>query len=597
MGVSTDSAAVTSLNFGTTGLTPASATTGAITVAGTLAAANGGTGQSLYAVGDLLYASTTTALSKLADVATGNALISGGVSTAPSWGKIGLTTHVSGTLPVANGGTNITSYAVGDILYASAAGVLSSLADVATGNVIISGGIGVAPSYGKVGLTTHVSGTLPIANGGTNATTTPTAGGIAYGTGTAYAFTTVGTSGQVLTSAAAGAPTWTTATNANTASAIVQRDGSGNFSAGTITATLSGNASTATTATNQSGGTVAATTGSFSGQITSSVGGAAISFTNATSNYLQFNSGGVAAPTFTTASAGTKIVLYNAVSASSADYAIGITSNTQWYSIPQNNTSYTYSWYAGTTSIATLRGDGLFTAGSFTGAGTGLTGTASSLSIGGNATTATTATTANALNTANSYTVAGLTVNSTGGLKVLSTNNPVVQLVANGGTAATNAALVNNWAAGSNGGVLIGTSEGAGTALQVSSAIAITSGLPSSTGTSLLTVGVSGSTFSTAVTATSFSGAGTGLTGTASSLTVGTATTATNLSGGTVSSTGSTSSGGYTATSAAPFYLNATTVSSNYTSPANYNLMSAGPITINTGVTVTIDTTGTWVIV
>jgi hypothetical protein len=48
-------------------------------------------------------------LSRLADVATGNALISGGVGVAPSWGKIGLTTHVSGTLPVANGGTGVTS--------------------------------------------------------------------------------------------------------------------------------------------------------------------------------------------------------------------------------------------------------------------------------------------------------------------------------------------------------------------------------------------------------------------------------------------------------------------------------------------------------
>jgi hypothetical protein len=66
----------------------------------------GGTGQTSYAVGDLLYADTTTSLAKLPDVATGNALISGGVSTAPSWGKIGLTTHVSGVLPVANGGTN-----------------------------------------------------------------------------------------------------------------------------------------------------------------------------------------------------------------------------------------------------------------------------------------------------------------------------------------------------------------------------------------------------------------------------------------------------------------------------------------------------------
>jgi hypothetical protein len=76
---------------------------------GTIGATYGGTGQSSYAVGDLLYASTTTVLSKLADVATGNALISGGVGVAPSYGKIGLTTHVSGTLAVANGGTGVTS--------------------------------------------------------------------------------------------------------------------------------------------------------------------------------------------------------------------------------------------------------------------------------------------------------------------------------------------------------------------------------------------------------------------------------------------------------------------------------------------------------
>jgi hypothetical protein len=41
---------VSSLNFGTTGLTPASATTGAITVAGTLAVANGGTGASTASI-------------------------------------------------------------------------------------------------------------------------------------------------------------------------------------------------------------------------------------------------------------------------------------------------------------------------------------------------------------------------------------------------------------------------------------------------------------------------------------------------------------------------------------------------------------------
>jgi hypothetical protein len=82
-------------------------------VSGVLPAVNGGTGQSVYAVGDLLYASTTTALSKLADVATGNAIISGGVGVAPLYGKIGLTTHVSGTLPVANGGTGVATLSSG----------------------------------------------------------------------------------------------------------------------------------------------------------------------------------------------------------------------------------------------------------------------------------------------------------------------------------------------------------------------------------------------------------------------------------------------------------------------------------------------------
>jgi len=72
----------------------------------------GGTGQTSYAVGDLLYADTTTTLAKLPDVATGNALISGGVGVAPSWGKIGLTTHVSGVLPVANGGTNASTASI-----------------------------------------------------------------------------------------------------------------------------------------------------------------------------------------------------------------------------------------------------------------------------------------------------------------------------------------------------------------------------------------------------------------------------------------------------------------------------------------------------
>ena len=91
-----------------------------------------------------------------------------------------LTTGVTGTLPTANGGTNLTSFTSGGALYATSTSALTT-------------------------------GTLPIASGGTNSTATATAGGIGYGTGTAHAYTSAGTTGQVLTSNGASAPTWAAA--------------------------------------------------------------------------------------------------------------------------------------------------------------------------------------------------------------------------------------------------------------------------------------------------------------------------------------------------------------------------------------------------
>ena len=58
-----------------------------------------------YVVGDLLYASTTSALSKLADVAVGQVLVSGGVGAAPAWSGI---PTVAGIIVVGNVGIGTT---------------------------------------------------------------------------------------------------------------------------------------------------------------------------------------------------------------------------------------------------------------------------------------------------------------------------------------------------------------------------------------------------------------------------------------------------------------------------------------------------------
>jgi hypothetical protein len=128
-----------------------------------------------------------------------------------------------------------------------------------------------------VSLVESVTGKLAIANGGTNATTaqearsnlgamkdSPLNGivvrlGSGETTGVSIAASGVGLS-ITNGSGVGGNPTVTSnATSANTTGTIVARDGSGNFSAGTITASLNGNATSADTVTNG-----VYTTGSYS---------------------------------------------------------------------------------------------------------------------------------------------------------------------------------------------------------------------------------------------------------------------------------------------------------------------------------------------
>jgi hypothetical protein len=107
--------AVSSFSAGTTGLTPSSATTGAVTLAGTLATANGGTNLTSFTSGGAVYASSTSALT-------------------------------TGTLPVASGGTGLTSGTSGGVLAYTASGTLASSSALAANNVVVGGGAGAAPS-------------------------------------------------------------------------------------------------------------------------------------------------------------------------------------------------------------------------------------------------------------------------------------------------------------------------------------------------------------------------------------------------------------------------------------------------------------------
>ena len=109
-----------------------------------LPTSNGGTGlANTHVIGDLLYANTTTTLSPLASIASGNVLLSGGVAAIPFWGKVGLTTAVSGTLPISNGGTGITSFVPKAVVVADTNGELMSTVSATAGQILIGSNSGI----------------------------------------------------------------------------------------------------------------------------------------------------------------------------------------------------------------------------------------------------------------------------------------------------------------------------------------------------------------------------------------------------------------------------------------------------------------------
>ena len=278
---------------------------------GTLAYDQGGTGQTSYAAGDIVYASAINTLSKLTvgtsgqvlkvtagvpawetDTATGTVTsvalsapavftVSGSPVTAT--GTLALT--YSGTaLPEANGGTAQTTYTTGDFLYASGSNTLSKLAVGTTGQVLtVAAGlpswatdtttgtvtsVGLsAPAFLTVGsspvtssgtLALTFSGTaIPAVNGGT-AQTTYTTGDLLYASGAnTLSKLAIGTSAQVLT-VTGGAPAWGSA-GAGTVTSVDMSGGTTGLTTSGGPVTSSGTITLAGTLAAVNGGTAQTT--------------------------------------------------------------------------------------------------------------------------------------------------------------------------------------------------------------------------------------------------------------------------------------------------------------------------------------------------
>ena len=337
---------VLSFSAGTTGLTPSTATTGAITVAGVLNAANGGTGEAGTLTG-ILYGNGTSAHT----VATTAQVLS-----------------LIGTLPVANGGTGVTTSTGSGSVVLSAAPSLTGA--VTIGTTSDTGTITVGQST--------VSQTINISNGATASGSTKT---VNIGTGGLTGSTTTMAIGSTFSTTVAANGTWSFSTPLVATNMVQATTSTSGYLTSTDWNTFNGK---------QAAGSYVTVGGALG---TPSSG----TLTNCTFPTLNQNTTGNAA-TATNAANASGNNFFTAGIGVGVENDIGVACNGQNSAYLYNNAS-AWGLYSGSggsiiswqraSSLINMGGavavSGAITATSYTGAGTGLTGTASSLSIGGNA--------------------------------------------------------------------------------------------------------------------------------------------------------------------------------------------------------------------
>jgi hypothetical protein len=340
-----------------------SPTTGAVTISGGL-----GVAKSIYVGGMNVTVNTTESTS----ITTGALQVAGGVGIVKDvfiGGSLNIATDliVAGNITSTAGTVNFTNTTVssststGALVIAGGVGIggafyvggvtkfVNATASISpiTGAIVLTGGLGISGD-------TYTSGLVRVTNTIESSSSTTgslrTAGGVGISknlfvggntnvTGTLTVGGTISSSGPVTF-------TNTLDSTSPTSGSVVVSGGLGVMKALYVGSTIESTSST-------TGGVVLS--GGLGVVKNVSLGGNLLF--DGTNPLQRFTNSGLAIPSFTTRSVGTKILLYSALSPTASDFALGMNSNEFWSSVPTNTGTHSFSWYGGT--VKTLSLDGL----------------------------------------------------------------------------------------------------------------------------------------------------------------------------------------------------------------------------------------------